>query len=146
MKTYGGVDVWIHVFLTSALVRDEWSGSCSCRFTPGERTPGTHWTGGWVDPRAGLDDMEKRTFLALPGLELRPLGLYERRFWRIERAEIQWPETVVCYVYSVHFLLGDNIKNKAFILSLPNTRIKVVLEVSRMYLDENEYMNVTTNG
>jgi hypothetical protein len=25
------------------------------RFTPGERTPGTHWTGGWVGPRAGLD-------------------------------------------------------------------------------------------
>jgi hypothetical protein len=24
-------------------------------FTPGERTPGTHWTGGWVGPRAGLD-------------------------------------------------------------------------------------------
>jgi hypothetical protein len=24
-------------------------------FTPGERTPGTHWTGGWVSPRAGLD-------------------------------------------------------------------------------------------
>jgi hypothetical protein len=22
---------------------------------PGERTPGTHWTGGWVGPRAGLD-------------------------------------------------------------------------------------------
>jgi hypothetical protein len=25
------------------------------RFTPGERTPGTHCTGGWVGPRAGLD-------------------------------------------------------------------------------------------
>jgi hypothetical protein len=25
------------------------------RFTPGERTPGTHWTGGWVGTRAGLD-------------------------------------------------------------------------------------------
>jgi hypothetical protein len=24
------------------------------RFTPGERTPGTHFTGGWVGPRAGL--------------------------------------------------------------------------------------------
>jgi hypothetical protein len=24
------------------------------RFTPGERTPGTHCTGGWVGPRAGL--------------------------------------------------------------------------------------------
>jgi hypothetical protein len=22
---------------------------------PGERTPGTHWIGGWVGPRAGLD-------------------------------------------------------------------------------------------
>jgi hypothetical protein len=26
---------------------------------PRERTPGTHFIGGWVDPRAGLDDMEK---------------------------------------------------------------------------------------
>jgi hypothetical protein len=30
--------------------------------------------GGWVDPRAGLDDVEKRKFLFLLGLELRPLG------------------------------------------------------------------------
>jgi hypothetical protein len=28
---------------------------CSLRFTPGESTPGTHCTGGWVGPRAGLD-------------------------------------------------------------------------------------------
>jgi hypothetical protein len=28
-----------------------------------------------VDPRAGLDDVEKRKFLTLPGLELRPLAL-----------------------------------------------------------------------
>jgi hypothetical protein len=27
-----------------------------------------------VGPRAGLDDVEKRTFLTLPGLDLRPLG------------------------------------------------------------------------
>jgi hypothetical protein len=27
-----------------------------------------------VDPRAGIDDVEKRIFLTLPGLELRPLG------------------------------------------------------------------------
>jgi hypothetical protein len=27
-----------------------------------------------VDPRTGLDDAEKRKFLALPGLERRPLG------------------------------------------------------------------------
>jgi hypothetical protein len=44
------------------------------RFTPGKRAPGTHWIGGWVDLRAGLDDLEKREFLTLQGLELRPLG------------------------------------------------------------------------
>jgi hypothetical protein len=35
---------------------------------------GTHWVGGWVGPRAGLDDEEKRKILPLQGLELRPLG------------------------------------------------------------------------
>jgi hypothetical protein len=54
MKSYGGVDVQIHIFLTSTLVGGEWSASCPCCFTPG-----THFIGGWVDPRAGLDDMEK---------------------------------------------------------------------------------------
>jgi hypothetical protein len=40
-----------------------------------ERVPGTHWIGGWVDLRASLDDVEKRKFLTLQGLELRYLGL-----------------------------------------------------------------------
>jgi hypothetical protein len=59
IKTYGGVDVYIHIFLTSALVGGEWSASRPGRFIPGERARGTHWIGGWVRPRAGLDDMEK---------------------------------------------------------------------------------------
>jgi hypothetical protein len=58
-------------FLTSALV-GEWSVSLSGRFTPGERAPGTHWIGGWVDLRDCMDDVEKGKFLTLPGLELRP--------------------------------------------------------------------------
>jgi hypothetical protein len=69
MKTYGGVDVLTHVFLTSALAGSEWLAS-----RPGRFTPGTHWIGGWVGPRAGLDYMEKWKFLTLPGLELQPLG------------------------------------------------------------------------
>jgi hypothetical protein len=60
MKTQGGVDVYIHIFLTLALTGGEWSASGPCRFTPRERAPCTHWIGGWVDPRAGLDDVEKR--------------------------------------------------------------------------------------
>jgi hypothetical protein len=59
MKTYGGADVWTHVFLTSAVVGGEWSASRSGRFTLRERAPGTNWIGGSLGPRAGLDDMEK---------------------------------------------------------------------------------------
>jgi hypothetical protein len=44
------------------------------RFTPGEKASVTHWIGGWVDPRAGLDDVEKKKFLTQTGLELRHLG------------------------------------------------------------------------
>jgi hypothetical protein len=59
MKVYGGVDVYTYVFLTSALVGGEWSASRPGRFTPGERAPSTHWIGGWVDLRTGLNDVEK---------------------------------------------------------------------------------------
>jgi hypothetical protein len=38
---------------------------CEVSFTPWllylrERAPGTHWIGGWVDPRAGLDTVVRR--------------------------------------------------------------------------------------
>jgi hypothetical protein len=69
MKTYRGVDVYIHVFLTSELVGGEWSA-----LHPGHFTPGTHCIGNCVSPRASLDDVEKRKFLTLPGLEVRLLG------------------------------------------------------------------------
>jgi hypothetical protein len=39
-------------------------------FSPGERTPGTHWTGGWVRPRAGLDTEARGKILSpLMGIE-----------------------------------------------------------------------------
>jgi hypothetical protein len=58
MKACVGVNIQIHTFLTSALVGGECSASRPGRFTSGERAPGTHCLGSWVDPRAGLDDME----------------------------------------------------------------------------------------
>jgi len=45
--------------LTSALDGGEWS-SRPGRFTPMERTLGTHWIGGWVGPRAVLEAVVKR--------------------------------------------------------------------------------------
>jgi hypothetical protein len=59
MKAYGGLDVQIHISLTSALVGGEWLAPRPGRFTPGEGAPGTHWTGGWVGRRTSLDDLEK---------------------------------------------------------------------------------------
>jgi hypothetical protein len=54
MKTYWGVEVQLHGFLTSALDGGEWSALRPGRFTSRERAPGTHWIGGWVGLRAVL--------------------------------------------------------------------------------------------
>jgi hypothetical protein len=34
---------------------------------PWNRAPGTHWIGGWVGPRASLDDVEKKKFIEFIG-------------------------------------------------------------------------------
>jgi hypothetical protein len=45
------------------------------RFSPGERTHGTHCTGGWVVPWAGLDTKATgKTLSPLPGIESRSSG------------------------------------------------------------------------
>jgi hypothetical protein len=51
-------------FLTS-VTRWGWVVSVTPRprFTPGERTPGIRWIGGWVGPRAGLDTGARRKIL-----------------------------------------------------------------------------------
>jgi hypothetical protein len=63
MKAYGRVDVEIHIFLISALTEGERSALRPGRFTPRERASGTHWIGGWVDLRPGLDDVENGKYL-----------------------------------------------------------------------------------
>jgi hypothetical protein len=41
-------------------------------FDPREIDCNTLWIGGWVEPRVGLDAIEKRKNLPLPGTEPRP--------------------------------------------------------------------------
>jgi hypothetical protein len=60
MKTYWGVEVQRYTFLTSALDGGELSAPRPGCFTSRERTPGSHWIGGWVGPRAILDAVVKK--------------------------------------------------------------------------------------
>jgi hypothetical protein len=58
-------------FLISAQDGGEWSASRPCLFIPEERVRTTHWIGGWVDLRFGLDTVQKRKILPLSGIEPR---------------------------------------------------------------------------
>jgi hypothetical protein len=64
MKTYGGVDVQIHIFLTSAIPGDKWLASHPIQFNPPEKEPPSiSCIGGWVGPR-DLDNMVKKKKLS----------------------------------------------------------------------------------
>jgi hypothetical protein len=60
MKTYGGVETSLHVFLISALHEWQQSVSYACGFDFRETIFGTHFTNSWVDPSVGLDTVGNR--------------------------------------------------------------------------------------
>jgi hypothetical protein len=62
--------------LTSTLILGEWSASRLGRFTPGDRAPDIRWTGGWVNFRARLDDLEKRKILPYWDSNSNPSGIH----------------------------------------------------------------------
>jgi hypothetical protein len=72
------------------------------RFTPGERTPDTHWTGDWMGPRAGLDAEARRKILCLcrgpnPGRPVRS----QTRNW-LSYPGSQSKVLKIIYMHSVH--------------------------------------------
>jgi hypothetical protein len=61
--TYGGVDVYTDPHFFDLSTNWRWVVSFTSRpLYPRERAPGTNYIGGWVDPRAGLDDTEVKIF------------------------------------------------------------------------------------
>jgi hypothetical protein len=53
-----GVEVYLHVFLTSALDGGKWSYSRLCTLFP-RTASGTRFTEGWVGFKAGMDVVER---------------------------------------------------------------------------------------
>jgi hypothetical protein len=108
MKTYGGV------FLTSAVHWGEWSASCSCRFSFGERAPSTQWIRG----KAGLDALAKRKIVQylgikpvarrlLIGLSRLPFRLVPKYLWKWKRKYRLYVQdtcsgTLTCFGVMIH--------------------------------------------
>jgi hypothetical protein len=59
MKTYAGVDLQFHAYLTSPLDGSV-VGFKTRPFYPRGMSPGIHWIGGWVDTRASLNAVAKK--------------------------------------------------------------------------------------
>jgi hypothetical protein len=118
MNAYGGVDVYIHIFLTSALAGGEWSTSRPGRFITGERSPATHLIGDCVDHRAGQDDLEKIKFLTLSGLELRPPRSFSQSLYRLRYPGpsvykyLQNIKTIIMYICEFYNNINFNILYK----------------------------------
>jgi len=67
MKSYGGMEVELHSFLTMALDDVEWSASCLGCLTPWGILLFIHCLRGSSDPRASLDVQRKVNHLAMSG-------------------------------------------------------------------------------
>ena len=59
--------------MTAALEGDEWSAARPGRTLSRER-PGTHFTGGWVDHRAGLDERKILVPIGIQSRTVQPIA------------------------------------------------------------------------
>jgi len=64
-----GVELKLHLFLTSTLDTCEWPTSCLRRFMSGKEHL-THWIEGWVDRSVVLDVLKREKCLLLPEFKL----------------------------------------------------------------------------
>jgi hypothetical protein len=94
---------------------------------PRERSPVTHWIGGWVSCRASLEVVvNKKNLQPLPGLEppvIQPIALsYSSSWWTVESCILHW-------YFRFHRYLMDFIQTES--LKFLNFS---VLEISKMLI------------
>jgi hypothetical protein len=63
-----------------------------------------------MDPRAGLDDVEKRKFLPLPGLELQPLG-HAARSQSLYRLSYSGSSSFILYIIKLKYMKAARDRN-----------------------------------
>jgi hypothetical protein len=112
MEVYEGMELQIHICLTSALTGGQASSSRPGLFTLSVIVPGTHWIGGWVGPKVSLDDVMGQ-LLTLPILEFRRLrrpvrsqSLFRQHLGKYEAVLLFWFSHRVSGLVQHSFLLN----------------------------------------
>ena len=103
-KYEGGVEVRLHSVLHSTLDGSEWSAASSGRFTSRYRARGTHFIGGWVGPRAGVNFVEQGKYLHRP---CRDLNLRSSN-----SEEMRWNLSLHCWVKTCYWVPDSHIPNR----------------------------------
>jgi hypothetical protein len=76
------------------------------RFSPGERTPGSHWIGGWMGLRASLNTEARGKTFTLPWIEPRSPGRPVRGIVRVGLLKIKWQMRLNYFYVARWILLG----------------------------------------
>jgi hypothetical protein len=66
LDTCGGIEVYLHAFVTSTPDVGRWSASCTGHFSLRERAPSTQCIEQLVGSKTSLNSMEKRNLFHLP--------------------------------------------------------------------------------
>jgi hypothetical protein len=106
--------------LTLTLAGGEWSASRPDRFIPGGRASGTHWIGGCVSPRAGLEEHFHRlqsTFSSVcqyPAFKPIEKGPYYHNIIEVTFMAylLKWEENTEIYLTQTEYVCeGSNVSN-----------------------------------
>ena len=158
VRPVGRLEVQLYPFMTTALEGDEGSASRSGRFLPRER-PGTHFTGGWVGRRAGLDKSGKSRSHrdSIPGPSSPQLVAIQTTLpgpqqvqYILQNVRSQWlllllNETLLCLHITLHACLENKVCEVGKVTALHATQSHQGMGVqlhlfSTLELDEDEWL------
>jgi hypothetical protein len=111
MKTWGSGGIALP-FLVLAIDRVEWFSFMLHLLYPLEKSPGTHWRGGWVDFRVDLDVTGKRekscpcrpalSLITIPTELSRLLVLIIFNYYRRYKSNSSFLKYVLCRTYELY--------------------------------------------